>query len=67
MTYKCDWPHCEATTEQWFTDGWCSAANDGDDIKFLPDDCLLCPKHAEMFEEIVCNPWLLEREKEPAR
>jgi hypothetical protein len=62
MKRKCDWPHCEAHSEQPFKDGWsaCSAH----DITFLPKECLLCPKHGEMYEEIACNPWLLDGEEE---
>jgi hypothetical protein len=62
---KCDWPHCEATTEQWFSDGWGTCCSHGD-IPFLPDPCLLCPKHGEMYEEIACNPWLLKEDEEAA-
>jgi hypothetical protein len=41
-------------------DGWASCGGHPD-ITFLPDDCLLCPTHGEMYEEIACNPWLLEK------
>jgi hypothetical protein len=62
MKHKCDWPHCEAQSEQPFTDGWGSCG--GENIPFLPDDCMLCPKHAEMYEETACNPWLLTEDED---
>jgi hypothetical protein len=54
----CDWPSCTETTDQPFTDGWAACGTDGD-IRFLPDDCWLCPQHGESFEDLVCNPWKL--------
>ena len=44
-------------------DGW-ALCSGGGDIPFLPDDCLLCPKHADMFDQIACDPSLLERDDE---
>jgi hypothetical protein len=63
MMRKCDWPHCGAQSEQPFTDGW-SSCGGHPDIMFLPEDCLLCPKHGEMYEEIACNPRLLAEDEE---
>jgi hypothetical protein len=60
MTYKCDWPGCEAQTESWRKDGWCTCFSHAD-VSFLPDPCLLCPTHGQMYEEIACDPGLLAR------
>jgi hypothetical protein len=57
-TYRCDWPRCEAKTSQPFKDGW--SLNESEGIKFLPDDCWLCPKHGEMLDAIYESPSLLE-------
>lgn len=54
----CDWPHCTAESNLPFHDGWASC--DGEGIPFLPKDVMLCPKHSEMYEEVVCNPFLLD-------
>ena len=67
MTYKCDWPPFEMTTSQPFSDNWAVADNEAGEgcVPFLPHDVLVCPKHSEMLEEIICNPELLDRETEP--
>jgi hypothetical protein len=54
----CDWPGCDEQTELWFKNGWHHCGSHAD-ISFLPDPCLLCPKHGEMYEEIACDPNLL--------
>jgi hypothetical protein len=61
MIHKCDWPHCEAQSEHPFTDGWCVCSSGG--ASFLPDPCQLCPKHGQLYEEMICNPWLLEKKQ----
>jgi hypothetical protein len=52
MKRKCDWPECRETTEQWFQDGWacCDALP-----PVLPDDCYLCPRHGDMYDDLACN------------
>ena len=59
---KCDWPHCEAKSEQPFTDGW-SSCSGGGDIPFLPEHCLLCPEHGNMYEQIAIDPGLLAKDE----
>jgi hypothetical protein len=50
--HVCDWPGCAEKTGQWFTDGW-TVCSDGDELLAdLPDDCLLCPRHARAFEAL---------------
>src|SRR5262245_11978240 len=57
-TIKCDWPGCRWITEHPFLDGWGACAAHGD-IEFLPDPAVLCPRHAEAYEDHARNPWKL--------
>ena len=67
--YKCDWPHCTAKCEPWASAAdedrskWAACDNSGL-VPFLPDDCFLCPEHADMFDQIACDPNLLTRDDE---
>jgi hypothetical protein len=49
MTYKCDWPNCQKTSDQPTADGWafCGAFPEPG----LTRDCCLCPEHAPKYEE----------------
>ena len=55
------WPHCEAHSDHPFKDGWSSCGGHSD-ITFLPENCFLRPKHGEMYEEMACTPWLLDKD-----
>jgi hypothetical protein len=46
MEHVCDWPGCTERTERWFTDGWTVGSDCAELLPGLPDDCLLCQRHA---------------------
>jgi hypothetical protein len=55
-TFRCDWPSCPNTTEEWAQDGWAQCFDHADDVPFLCDPCLLCPQHADQYDELGSNP-----------
>jgi hypothetical protein len=52
MTHTCDWPGCTEESTQPFTDGWCACGYHGDDLGFLPDPAMLCPRHSKSYEDL---------------
>jgi hypothetical protein len=63
--YRCAWPGCTATTEQWFADGWANYTIDpkrdadamgcDEELPSLPNAGLLCPSHKLAYEDLACG------------